>query len=71
VSGAREGTIDADPDNGRYRTESQKEWTEWAARGYSKPYQPRSVLRFGFVLAVLLAALLLTVFWLAAHGRMP
>jgi len=71
VSAEREGTIDADPDDRRYKTESQKEWADWAAHGYSKPYQPRSVLRFGFVFTVLLAAFLLTVFWLAAHGRMP
>ena len=29
-----------DEDDGR--TESQKEWANWAAHGYSKRYQPRS-----------------------------
>jgi len=53
------------------RTESQREWANWAAHGYRKLYQPRSVLRFGLVFSVVLAALLLTVFWFAAHGGLP
>jgi hypothetical protein len=54
-----------------YRTESQKEWANWAAHGYRKLYQPRSVRRFGLALSVLLGAFLLTVFWFAFHGGLP
>ena len=53
------------------RTERQREWANWAAHGYRKLYQPRSVRRFGLVFSVVLAALLLTVFWFAAHGGLP
>ena len=51
------------------RTRAQKEWANWAAHGYRKLYQPRSVRRFGLVFSVVLAGVLLTIFWLAAHGR--
>jgi hypothetical protein len=54
-----------------HRTESQKEWANWAAHGYRKLYQPRSVRRLGLIFSVVLAALLLTVFWFAAHGGLP
>jgi len=54
-----------------YRTESQREWANWAAHGYRKLYQPRSVRRFGLVFSVVLAVLLLTVLWFAAHGGLP
>jgi hypothetical protein len=60
-----------DRDQEPYRTESQQEWADWAAHGYRKQYQPRSVLRAGLVFSVLLAGLLLTVFWLAFHGGLP
>jgi hypothetical protein len=53
------------------RTEAQKEWANWAAHGYRKLYQPRSVLRFGLVFSVVLAGVLLFVFWSAAHGGLP
>ena len=56
--------VDEDP-----RTDAQKERANWAAHGYRKLYQPRSVRRFGLVFSLLLAGLLLTIFWLAAHGR--
>lgn len=56
-------------DDGDPRTEAQKEWANWAAHGYRKLYQPRSVRRFGLVFSLVLAGLLLTIFWLAAHGR--
>jgi hypothetical protein len=58
-----------DPDLGR--TESQTEWAEWAAHGYRKPYQPRSMLWAGGIFFALLIAGLVTVFWLSAHGRLP
>jgi hypothetical protein len=54
-----------------YGTETQKEWANWAAHGYRKLYQPRSVRRFGVVFSLLLGAVLLTVFWLSFHGGLP
>lgn len=53
------------------RTESQKEWADWAAHGYRKRYQPRSILWFGFIFFTLFAVGLIVVFWLAASGRWP
>ena len=53
------------------RTETQREWAEWAAHGYRKLYQPRSVLLWGGVFLVLFSAGLLIVVWLAASGRWP
>ena len=61
----------SEPELDDYRTQSQKEWANWAAHGYRKRYQPRSVLRVGFVFTILLCTLLLTVFWFAFHGGMP
>jgi hypothetical protein len=60
-----------DPDLDRYRTESQKEWARWAAHGYRKRYQPRSVLWFGGIFFTLFAIGLGTLFWLVATGRWP
>jgi hypothetical protein len=60
-----------DPDVDRYRSESQKQWADWAAHGYRKLYQPRSMLWFGGIFVTLLILGLGTVFWLAAHGRLP
>lgn len=53
------------------KTDAQKEWADWSAHGYRKLYQPRSILWFGAVFVAVLIAVLLTVFWLAAHGRFP
>ena len=53
------------------RTETQKEWADWAAHGYRKLYQPRSIRRFGLVFTVLMSLLILTVLWLGIHGRVP
>jgi hypothetical protein len=58
-----------DEDNGR--TDAQKEWASWAAHGYRKLYQPRSMLWFGGIFFALFAAGLFVVFWLAASGRWP
>jgi len=44
------------------RTESQKEWANWAAHGYRKRYQPRSVLWAGAVFTAALIVFLLLVF---------
>src|SRR3982750_1849734 len=41
------------------RAESQKEWANWSAHGYRKPYQPRSVLWLGGIFTALLIVLLL------------
>jgi hypothetical protein len=60
--------VDEDQD---VRTESQKEWAAWAEHGYRKPYQPRSMLRFGGIFFTLFAAGLVAIFWLAAGGRGP
>jgi hypothetical protein len=60
-----------DDDLDDVRTESQKEWANWAAHGYRKLYQPRSMLWFGGIFFTLFIAGLLTIFWLAAHGGMP
>ena len=49
------------------RTESQKEWANWAAHGYRKLYQPRSVLWFGGIFVTLFVAGLLVIF----TGRFP
>ena len=60
-----------DDDLDDIRTDSQKERANWAAHGYRKRYQPRSMLWFGGIFCTLFIAGLLTIFWLAAHGRMP
>ena len=54
-------------DDDDVRTESQKEWANWAAHGYRKLYQPRSMLWFGGIFCALFIALLLVVF----TGRWP
>jgi hypothetical protein len=53
------------------RTRAQKEWADWAAHGYRKLYQPRSMLWFGGIFFVLFGGGLLVVFWLAGSGRWP
>jgi hypothetical protein len=60
--------IGTDSEGDRYRTETQKEWAAWAAHGYRKLYQPRSILRFGLVWTVLFSAFFLTIVLLATHG---
>jgi hypothetical protein len=54
-------------DDDDVRTESQKEWADWAAHGYRKLYQPRSMLWFGGTFCTLFIALLLLIF----TGRFP
>ena len=56
----REYVLDVDVDD--VRTESQKEWANWAAHGYRKRYQPRSVLWFGGIFCTLFIAFLLVIF---------
>ena len=60
-----------DDDRKDIRTESQAEWANWAAHGYRKLYQPRSMLWFGGIFFTLFIAGLLTIFWLAFSGRWP
>jgi hypothetical protein len=55
----------------RDRTEVQREWADWAAHGYRKRYQPRSMLVVGGVFFVLFGAGFVIVVWLAASGRWP
>jgi hypothetical protein len=64
-------TRTSDEDLDLYRTDAQKEWAAWSAHGYRKLYQPRSIRRFGLVFTVLLSLLIVTVLWLAIHGRLP
>jgi hypothetical protein len=67
--GTGEDSINASNDD--HRTDSQRQWANWAAHGYRKRYQPGSVRRFGLVFTVVFAGLLLAVFWFAAHGGLP
>jgi hypothetical protein len=60
-----------DPGDDAELTDSQKEWADWAAYGYRKLYQPRSMLWLGGIFFGLFAAGLGVVFWLAASGRWP
>lgn len=53
------------------KTDAQKEWSDWSAHGYRKLYQPRSMLWFGGILALVLVVVLVAVFWLAANDRLP
>jgi membrane-anchored protein YejM (alkaline phosphatase superfamily) len=53
------------------RTDAQKEWADWAAHGYRKLYQPRSMLWFGGIFFLVFAIGLVVVFWLASGGRWP
>jgi hypothetical protein len=67
-----EGSTGSSPEDlDRYQTETQKEWAAWAAHGYRKLYQPRSIRRFGLVFTVAMALLIMSVFWLGIHGRLP
>jgi hypothetical protein len=45
------------------RTDAQKEWANWAAHGYRKLYQPRSMLWFGGIFFGLFGAGLFVLFW--------
>jgi hypothetical protein len=58
-----------DDDLDDVRTESQKEWADWAAHGYRKRYEPRSMLWFGGVFFTVFIVFLLTIFWLTSTGR--
>ena len=53
------------------RTEAQREWADWAAHGYRKRYQPRSMLWLGGIVFTALIVGLAIVFWLAANGKWP
>jgi len=43
----------------------------WAAHGYRKLYQPRSILIFGAVFTLVFSTLRLTIFWFAGHRGLP
>ena len=58
---------DLNPDDDR--TEAQKEWADWAAHGYRKMYQPRSMLWAGGIFFTLFGAGLIVVVWLSVSGR--
>jgi hypothetical protein len=61
--------VDA-PEEPDGRSRAQREWADWAAHGYRKQDQPRSMLVAGLVFFLLFGALLVTVVVLAAHGRL-
>jgi hypothetical protein len=58
---------DDDPD----REGRRREWADWSAHGYRKPYTPRSMLWFGGIFFMLFAVGLVVIFWLAANGHLP
>lgn len=58
-----------DPDEGR--TDAQREWAAWAAHGYRKLYQPRSVLVYGGIFLLVFGVAFVTLVWLAANGSLP
>jgi len=48
-------------DDDRDRTE----WATWSSHNYAKAFQPRSVLRAGFLGSVAVAALVIALIWFA------
>jgi hypothetical protein len=60
-----------DPDLDPHRTDAQKEWADWAAHGYRKLYQPRSMLWFGGLFCIAFTVFLGIVLWLSTSGRWP
>jgi hypothetical protein len=56
------------PADDRAKREAQQEWADWAAHGYRKQYQPRSILRFGAIFTILFIALLVAVVLWATRG---
>ena len=46
----------------------REEWANWSARTYAKAFQPRSVLRTGFLVSLAVAALLIALIAFAAKG---
>jgi hypothetical protein len=60
-----------DTDEDAFRTETQRQWAEWAAHGYRKLYQPRSMLWFGGIFFAIFSVGLVVLFWLASSGRWP
>jgi hypothetical protein len=60
-----------DPDEDAFRTETQRQWADWAAHGYRKLYQPRSMLWFGGIFFAIFSVGLIVLFWLASSGRWP
>lgn len=60
-----------DPELDPYRTESQREWARWAAHGYRKQYQPRSIRRALAIVFTVLVVGIAVIFWLSATGRLP
>jgi hypothetical protein len=46
----------------------RREWAAWAASGYRKLYQPRSIRRFGAIFTVLFSAFLIAVVLWATRG---
>ena len=49
------------------RDEDRREWATWSASGYRKAFQPRSVLRIEFFVALMLVAIVIGLIWAAKH----
>jgi hypothetical protein len=62
-----EDTGNSGPESDETMTESQREWATWSASGYRKAFQPRSVLRIEFFVALLLVAIVVGLIWAAKH----
>jgi hypothetical protein len=60
-----------DDDRPDSRTDAQREWADWAAHGYAKRYQPRSMLWLGGVFLVVFGVALVAVVWLIANDHWP
>jgi hypothetical protein len=45
----------------------REEWANWSAHNYAKAYQPRSVLRTGFAVSLVVAALVIALIWFAGR----
>jgi len=49
------------------RERDREEWANWSAHDYAKAFQPRSVLRAGFLGSLVVAALVIALIWYAGH----
>ena len=49
------------------KARSREEWATWSEHNYAKAYQPRSVLRLGLATSLVLAAVVIALFWIASR----
>jgi hypothetical protein len=52
---------------GDERDDDRREWADWAAGGYRKIDQPRSLLRTELWVSVVVVAVVLALIWYAGH----